>query len=659
MYQNRQRCFGSVLLVFVLPVTLLAEFSRTTSLPSGTGLNLETGATGSSGADLLWTGNGLAPQGKAKAAKLPFSGVSQFDDQAEALLRSLVILTSAAVIPAGSLTVNSILLAITNNGNLAKILVTAVGNGSITLRYTTYGVSSTPGAPLLKSVLNNSSRIPRGAPNYGIAPSSLFVVSGSGLADPAELVLQSSQPPGLPLTLNGASIAVVVNGVTVRPPLYYTSPTQLAAVLPANTPVGAGTLRVTHGSATSDGIAIQVVPAAVGINTYDLNTGVATDAVTGAVLTLTNSGSPGQTIVLWATGLGSDPADSDTTFTTTPHGVNTPLQIYVGGVPATVLYAGASGYPGVNQINVVIPDTAPTGCWISLAAVAGNVPGNVATLPINRGGGACLDVVTGLNGTQIFNPNGLSSFRTGFVGLILASEQGNRGARTVTNAGTAAFQKYTALSYNTGNAVTPGGCVMITPATLSGLTGLDVGTITLTGPGGLSVTLASQLGIKGAFSSNLPAGAIPATGGTFTFQGSGGADVGAFTSTLTFANPLMTWTNPSVAANIDRTRGLTVTWTGGNPGSYITITGGVTMLVDERTLEFVTASFICRAPVEAGQFTVPSYILMGVPAGSGSLLLQNNIYSTLPASGLDISFALGSNSYSTVAVYGNSSTSAK
>ena len=113
-----------------------------------------------------------------------------------------------------------------------------------------------------------------------------------------------------------------------------------------------------------------------------------------------------------------------------------------------------------------------------------------------------------------------------------------------------------------------------------------------------------------------------------------------------------TWTNPSVAAN--RTRGVTVTWTGGKPSSYITISGGITT-VDEQTLDFETASFICRAPVEAGQFTVPSYILLGVPVGNGSLLLQNNIYSTLPASGLDISFALGSNSYSTPAVYDNSS----
>ena len=106
-------------------------------------------------------------------------------------------------------------------------------------------------------------------------------------------------------------------------------------------------------------------------------------------LTYTNSGTPGQTIVLWTTGLGTNAGpDSDTVFASTPHAVNTPLQIYIGGAAATVLYQGSAGYPGVNQVNLVIPASVPDGCWISLAAVAGGVVSNIATLPINRGGGA-------------------------------------------------------------------------------------------------------------------------------------------------------------------------------------------------------------------------------------------------------------------------------
>ena len=116
---------------------------------------------------------------------------------------------------------------------------------------------------------------------------------------------------------------------------------------------------------------IQVVPSALGINVYNTNTGVATDNATGALLSYTNSGTPGETIVLWTTGLGANPADSDTTLTAAPHKVNTPLQIYIGGISATILYQGRSAYPGVNQINLTIPQTVPTGCWVPLAAVAG------------------------------------------------------------------------------------------------------------------------------------------------------------------------------------------------------------------------------------------------------------------------------------------------
>src|SRR5271169_4166684 len=90
-------------------------------------------------------------------------------------------------------------------------------------------------APAITQILNNSSGTPKGLPNYGIAPSSIFIVTGSGLADPGTPTLQDSSA-GLPLTLNGASITVVVNGVTTHPALYYTSPTQIAAVLPAATP---------------------------------------------------------------------------------------------------------------------------------------------------------------------------------------------------------------------------------------------------------------------------------------------------------------------------------------------------------------------------------------------------------------------------------------
>jgi uncharacterized protein (TIGR03437 family) len=645
MIQTLFRRIAIAVLAFAFPTVALAQLNQTTTLQSNTSLNLDTGATAGSAGDILWNGSSIAPQGKATAVVIYPSWPVEFFDTISSILVALTPGYSNAPIPAADLGVEVVFGVHTNGGHYAKVIVLANSGGAITLQFTTFGVPAgngggNNGPPKITSIRNNSSFIGPGLPNSGIAPSSIFVVIGTGLADPGTPVLQSSAAPGIPLTLNGASISVVVNGTAIQPALYYTSPTQLAAVLPAGTPVGNGTLTVTYKGVASNAASIQVVPTALGINIYNTNTAVATDAVSGALLTYLNSGTPGQTITLWTTGLGSDPADSDTTYTLTPHALNTPLQIYVGGIAATILYQGSAGYPGVNQINLTIPPGAPDGCFISLAAVAGGVVSNIATLPINRGGGACTDAVSGLSGNQL--AGSIQTIRTGLVSLIQTDTPDKSGARTITNSTDAAFEKYTGI-YTPSNLVSPGGCIVndLTPNNPADTTGLDPGTIKLTGPSNLSVTLASQFGIKGAFFAGLAAGAIPSTGGTFIFTGSGGADVGSFTSTITLSNPLLTWINQSAAATVDRTQGLMVTWSGGNPGTYLFITGTSSAPPTGGALQGALAGFTCLAAVNDGQFVVPSYILSALPAGKGGIEVQNDVYGTLSASGLDIGVAVG------------------
>jgi len=518
--------------------------------------------------------------------------------------------------------------------------------------------SAAPAAPTITQILNNSSGTPKGMPNYGIAPSSIFVVTGSGLADPGNPVLQDSSA-GLPLTLNGASITVVVNGVTTHPALYYTSPTQIAAVLPAATPVGTGTLTVTYMGAVSAAASIQVVASAVGFNHFNqipiplgkfnpnVDIGVATDNSTGALLTFTNSGAPGETIVLWATGLGADPADSDATFASPPHAVNTPMQIYIGGVQTTILYQGSAGYPGVNQIDLTIPATVPTGCYVPVVAVTGNIISNTVVFPIHAGGGTCAEPSRGtqITGDEILKDT-QDTLRGGVLNLGQTNNTNSSGTRTVTNSASGGFSKISGLLAGaTGRSgiITPGGC-WAAPEVAGGplsVTLLDAGSIMLTGPAGLAVALAPQLG---AYSANLAAGAIPSTGGPFTFAGSGGADVGPFTSTVTFSNPIFNWTNQSTAASVDRTQGFTVTWTGGNPGTFVFIGGSL-------TASGLTAAYGCRAPVEAGQFTVPSYILLGMPAGSGSTMVNHQVDLTFSATGLDTTALTGEIEFSVPTTY--------
>ena len=629
------RLSGAItILAFAFPIAALADLSETTILQTNAALNLDTGAIVSSGGDILWNGTTAAPQGGAKARSLGKLGITNFGNWTQALVVTDAKTGTSTPLAASVLVPGEVFVVLTNQGNAAKVLVIANSGGSLSIKFTTFGVSGAAGVPAVAEILNNSSNSPFGASNYGIAPSSLFVVTGSNLADPGVPVLQSSADPGLPLTLNGASLTVVVNNVTTHPALYYTSPGQLAAVLPAATPVGTGTLTVTYKGNTSAPAPILVVPTALGINFYYTNTGVATDAVTGAVLTYTSAGTPGESMVLWTTGLGADPGDSDAVYTLTPHRVNTPLQIYIGGILAAVSYQGGSGYPGVNVINLTIPDSVPTGCWVPLAAVAGGVISNIVTLPINKGGGACVDTQTGLTGGQIA-PSGGQTLRTGLVALIQTDSTSAKGVHTVTNSTDAAFVKYTGL-YTPSNSLSPGGCIIGPPAPIPvpAVTGLDPGAITLTGPNGVQTPLALTGLIKGTFYSLLDANTFPQSGGTFTFKGAGGSDVGSFTSTITL-DPLLVWTNPSDGATIDRTKDLTVAWTGGNKGSFVYIGG-----TDTSATLGNLGTFTCLAKAEDGKFTVPSYILSALPAGSGGMQVQNDLYQTLTATGIDIGQSL-------------------
>lgn len=260
-------------------------------------------------------------------------------------------------------------------------------------------------APAIAGVFNNYSYTQPGYPNSGIAPSTLIIVTDTGLANATTgpVTLESSAAPGLPANLNGATISVTAGAATVTPALYYALPTQLAAVLPANTPTGTASVIVTVHGTPSPAFQFQVVEAVPGLDTYYGTGGgmaTATDNQTGALIDFTHSAAPGQTIVLSGSGLGADAADSDTVFSSAPHPINlSSTQVYIGGVEAAILYAGSSGYPGLDQIDVTIPASVGAGCRVSVVAVVAGVDSNFALIPINPGGGVCSDPMYDYDGT--------------------------------------------------------------------------------------------------------------------------------------------------------------------------------------------------------------------------------------------------------------------
>ena len=84
---------------------------------------------------------------------------------------------------------------------------------------------------------------------------------------------------------------------------------------------------------------------------------------------------------------------------------------------------------------------------------------------------------------------------------------------------------------------------------------------------------------------------------------------------------------------VTRANGLNVTWSGGDPNGSVYIMG--TSMSGNNA-----AVFVCTERTNAGQFTVPSYVLAALPASTGEipgiLSVSNNTQPvTFTAAGLD------------------------
>jgi len=632
-----------IALALALPIAALADVTGTPTLAANTALSFDTGTTSTSGGDILWSGTSMTPQGSAGAYNLGNLGLATYSTlplSTFSALPSSFFTKSAIAI--GSLPVGEVLAVKTNGGNYTKVAVTAVSGTSISLEFDTFGVNS---GPTITQILNNYGLVPVGFTNSGIAQGSLFIIKGSGLADPAaQAVLWKFANGPLPTTSNGASVKVTVGSTTTVPAFYYSMASQLALVMPSNTPLGTAQVTVTYNNQTSTPFSIQVVQSAMGFDAYfgtGSGLGVATNNASGALYNYTSSIPPGTTVVLWGSGLGADPT-RDTTYSTS--NINQILglsHIYIGGLDATIAYQGPSGYPGLNQVNVTIPQGVAPGCNVSLVGVSSSgVPTNFLSLPI--GNGVCSDSVFGTTGTQLQNGSGQTTVNTGFVEMFQETGPATSGSGTQTsNLAIGIFESVTGASYGSSSgSVSIGGCVVVQSVSTSGslptVTYLDAGSLSVTGPSG---TVAMPEPTMGLYEAQLASGFI-SPGGTYTFKGTGGtgaASVGPFSTSVTFPNPPLVWSNTANFATVTRGSGATFQWTGGTPGTYVIMAGSST-----GTTTGAFANYTCIAPVSAGSFTVPSYVLSALPAGTGNSTLENtSSYQSFTATGLTSGFALG------------------
>jgi uncharacterized protein (TIGR03437 family) len=203
-----------------------------------------------------------------------------------------------------------------------------------------------------------------------IAPNGLITVFGENLSP----ISQAASAGSLPTSLSESCLQV--NGLSI--PVLFVSPRQINAQLPVVE--GNVTMRLATPGGISDNFNLTVLPNAPSIFRVNL-TGdddprpAVIRAANGIVVTPSNPVRRGDTLIIYATGLGrtspdvtpGEPAPGDP-----PASVTVPPLVTIGGVPVEVTFAGlAPGQIGVYQINVVVNQQVPTGLSIPLAISQG------------------------------------------------------------------------------------------------------------------------------------------------------------------------------------------------------------------------------------------------------------------------------------------------
>ena len=296
-----------------------------------------------------------------------------------------------------------------------------------------------------------------------------------------------------------------------------------------------------------------------------------------------------------------------------------------GGAPAVRAsiraYLVPQGIAAWDVIQFTIPDGV-VGCYIPVVVQIGTSVSNLAAISIDPSGAACTPPPSTLPADLAQKLAGQTGFAGGSISLSRGfgmSVNANTGAITSTkkDSGSATFYKYpnvpasmfspqtrfsenvctingfpNANGINTHNG-DPG---TIPPPQM--VVNLDAGTpITVKGPAGTRTIVKRVLGALFDYPGVTFGDTTPGNyfdPGHYTVTGAGGKDIGVFTSSTDVPAQQFTWTNMlDVRKPIDRTQDLTITWTGGVPGTQVTAVGG-------SNVNGVNIAFLCAAAVEAG-----------------------------------------------------------
>lgn len=474
------------------------------------------------------------------------------------------------------------------------------------------------------AIVNAASYANPALPNSSIAQGSLFTIFGTGLGP------SSSPSLAFPLstTLGGVSISVSQGSTTVAAIPVFVSGAQVNAIMPSTAPIGTDSVTLTYQGQTTSAVSVQVVGNSFGIFTVN-SSGSGPGIVTNskyAVIDYNSAAHSGDTLIIWGTGLGAVSSDVNPP----PVGnitANSPT-VWVGGSLVIPNYHGRSECcSGLDQITFQIP-SGVTGCNVPVSVQIGKTVSNFVSLPVAATGYSCTDP-NGFATSELATLTAQGSASIGTINnqlynnttpgfLVGGSSQVSSGVREI-----ASFLKYQFTNVVALTPVlNPGACTVFTfpgasfkyPGVTSS-SGLDAGqSITVAGSG--EQGLMNQSTTAGVYTADFQ---IPS--GTVTFTGNGGNVVGSFSVTFPVSSGSLSWTNETSITTISRSSGVNVTWTGADPNGTVQITGY--SVGGTSTAGAAGAGFTCTAPGIAGKFTVPSNVLLALPASadfSSSLL---------------------------------------
>jgi hypothetical protein len=171
------------------------------------------------------------------------------------------------------------------------------------------------------------------------------------------------------------------------------------------------------------------------------------DTQGGEFLSLTSAANPGEYLTLWGSGLG--PVSGDETQYQAPNNLtNVPIEVDIGGVSATVTYHGRSVYPGVDQINVIVP-AGVAGCKGSVVVTAGGVPSNFATIPVATSGRMCSDPkLAPITPEEYQKLLGLDNVNVGTLSLMKLATIYPQSGGVTGDLAYATFRQYTAQQFS-------------------------------------------------------------------------------------------------------------------------------------------------------------------------------------------------------------------